>query len=691
MKKFLSFFFVAVLAALLAFTLFACDDDGGQTPPPEDVPTLSYKGGELFDMTAEQVKALAEEGASVMSKDSWTAGAKIDLSVNGDVYTLRADLNVSADRTANEAAVELSHGDSVRLGLYLADGVLYVNDGTATRAYDIFGDGTGKGFDLAGTMAKLSGIVEYVEGAVAETIDGALANPIVGLLKSLIINKYSGTLTGSEAELVLPLGEIVKQYSGIIAGFEIGGIKVSDLGGVLGTLLGASWEDLTDPNAEIDVSTLAKLKINVTFGERFPEKVALTYLLGDTEVSLSVYDIVLAEGRLDILHDALAAAKDGGIRISAESMLGGKKVYTDIRASFTTKDTEDIELIMTVGSAPGKDDYIYAVYDGDVKVNLTTVAQDGTTNPNANPSTYGAFNVRVSGEFMRIVAHDSIAAMEDLPGLKLYAAVDLEEVIAGISELLGGTAAVSAEGEPAPEESEDSASSFDPAIITKLLGWLNLEDGIGVDLDRSFIDFVAELVQGESYDPDADLAAAIDGLVTTLADTLGISLVDPEAAREESGRFVPYYRTLSFVKAIAGDAVVQGLGLDAFIDAMTLSLGIGADIEDAFGLSLSADLSTSAEKDGAQSVVSAGESVFTVGFCDAPSVPAAHARFNLTSTESANGGYTTTVTGGIPDIAGEEYLSLFLSASGTSTDALDFLLGFATLGLPAIFSYGLIG
>lgn len=689
MKKFLSFFFVAVLAALLAFTLFACDDDGGQTPPPEDVPTLSYKGGELFDMTAEQVKALAEDGAAVMSKDTWSAGASIDLGIGGEVYTLRADLNVSADRTADEAAVELISGGSVRLGLYLADGVLYVDDGAAVRAYDIFGDGTGKGFDLAGTMAKLSGIVEYTEGAVSDSVAEALADPLVNLVKGLVIDKYNGTLTGSEAELVLPLGEIVHKFSGIIAGLEIGGIKVSDLGGVLGTLLGASWEDLTDPNAEIDLSSLAKLKINVTFGERFPEKVALTYILGDTEVSLSVHDIVLTEGRRNILPDTLAAAKDGGIRISAESMLGGKKVYTDIRASFTTKDTEDIELIMTVGPAPGKDDYIYAVYDGDVKVNLTTVAQDGTTNPNANPSTLGAFNVRVSDEFMRIVAHDNIAAMEDLPGLKFYAAIDLEEIIAGIGELLGGTEAVAAEGgESAPEE---GASSFDPAIITKLLGWLNLENGIGVDLDRSFIDFVAELVQGESYDPDADLAAAIDGLVTTLADTLGISLVDPEAAREDSGRFVPYYRTLSFVKAIAGDAVVQGLGLDEFIDAMTLSLGVGVDLEDGFGLSLSADLSTSAETDGGQSVVSAGESVFTVSFCDAPDIPAAHARFNLTSTESANGGYTTTVTGGIPDIAGEEYLNLFLSASGTSTDALDFLLGFATLGLPVVFSYGLIG
>ena len=121
---------------------------------------------------------------------------------------------------------------------------------------------------------------------------------------------------------------------------------------------------------------------------------------------------------------------------------------------------------------------------------------------------------------------------------------------------------------------------------------------------------------------------------------------------------------------------------------MTLALTLGIRTEGGLGLTLGADLIVAAE--GA-SPVSAGESTFTVGLCDAPDIPAAHARFSVTSTENAQGVYEAVVTGGIPDAAGEEYMEFFVSNSGNSTDALDFLLGLAFRALPVVFSYGLIG
>ena len=566
------------------------------------------------------------------------------------------------------------------LGVYLASRVLYIDDGTGVRAYDLFEGGSDG--DLASLLGGLAGRA-YEEGEVSGTIaDGAggfLAASAIRILSS----GATATVRGNTGEVTIPLAVNIKKVIPLLGAIDLG-FDISVLGDVIGSVLGASWEDLNDLDVELDPASTAQLTIRTKFDETALTEVGLTYTLKETVVSLDVFDIVMEQGRRDILPATLTSAPAGGVRITGESMLGGEKVYTDVRASFSALDTEDVRLVMTVGSAPGLDDYLYAIYDGSAKVSLTTVTQDGKTNPNANPSTYGAFNVRVSGDFMSLVAADEIKAHGDLPGFKFYAALDLEELIAGISELLAGGGLAASDTENGDEPSEIDVSS----IVSAIMGCLDIDGGIGLDIDKTALVNVLGAALGDGFDKDANFAATVDGLVTTVAEALGIRPVNTEAVREESDSFVPYYRTLSFVRAIAGDAVVGDLGLEALIDAMTLALTLGIRTEGGLGLTLGADLIVAAE--GA-SPVSAGESTFTVGLCDAPDIPAAHARFSVKSTENAQGVYEAVVTGGIPDAAGEEYMEFFVSSSGNSTDALDFLLGLAFRALPVVFSYGLIG
>lgn len=653
-----------------------CDGCGAFIGEPKIV-----TGKEFVTDTIAQVGGLAEQGAALMANDAFTLGGTAEIAVNGDVYTLRADVNVNGtDADANEAALTLTHDGGTVLAVYLASRVLYIDDGTGVRAYDLF-EGGSEG-DLASLLGGLAGQT-YDEGAVSETIVGGASSYLADMAIEMLATDTLATIKGNTGEVTLPLAVNLKTVIPLLGVIDLG-FDISVLGDVIGSVLGASWEDLNDASVELDPASTAQLTLRTKFDETSLIEVGLTYTLKETTVSLDIFDIVMEQGRRDILPATLTSAPAGGVRITGESMLGGEKVYTDVRASFSALDTEDVRLVMTVGSAPGLDDYLYAIYDGSAKVSLTTVTQDGKTNPNANPSTYGAFNVRVSGDFMSLVAADEIKAQGDLPGFKFYAALDLEELIAGISELLAGGGLAASDTENGDEPSEIDVSS----IVSAIMGCLDIDGGIGLDIDKTALVNVLGAALGDDFDKDANFAATVDGLVTTVAEALGIRPVNTEAVREESDSFVPYYRTLSFVRAIAGDAVVGDLGLEELIDAMTLALTLGIRTEGGLGLTLGADLIVAAE--GA-SPVSAGESTFTVGLCDAPDIPAAHARFSVTSTENAQGVYEAVVTGGIPDAAGEEYMEFFVSNSGNSTDALDFLLGLAFRALPVVFNYGLIG
>lgn len=691
MKRSLIILLAVLLVLVLAVTVAACNKEHVHSDADGDEfcdgcgafigePKI-VTGKEFVTDTIAQVGGLAEQGAALMANDAFTLGGTAEIAVNGDVYTLRADVNVNGtDADANEAALTLTHDGGTVLAVYLASRVLYIDDGTGVRAYDLF-DGGSEG-DLASLLGGLAGQT-YEEGAVSETIVGGASSYLADMAIEMLATDTLATIKGNTGEVTLPLAVNLKTVIPLLGVIDLG-FDISVLGDVIGSVLGASWEDLNDASVELDPASTAQLTIRTKFDETSLIEAGLTYTLKETTVSLDIFDIVMEQGRRDILPETLTSAPAGGVRITGESMLGGEKVYTDVRASFSALDTEDVRLVMTVGSAPGLDDYLYAIYDGSAKVSLTTVTQDGKTNPNANPSTYGAFNVRVSGDFMSLVAADEIKAHGDLPGFKFYAALDLEELVAGISELLAGGGLAASDAENGDEPSEIDISS----LVSAIMGCLDMDGGIGLDIDKTALVNVLGAALGDGFDKNANFAATVDGLVTTVAEALGIRPVNTEAVREESDSFVPYYRTLSFVRAIAGDGVVGDLGLEEFIDAMTLALTLGIRTEGGLGLTLGADLIVAAE--GA-SPVSAGESTFTVGLCDAPDIPAAHARFSVTSTENAQGVYEAVVTGGIPDVAGEEYMEFFVSSSGNSTDALDFLLGLAFRALPVVFSYGLIG
>ena len=257
-----------------------CDDCGAFIGEPK-----SMEGSAFVQDTVAKVGGLAERGAAVMANDAFTLGATAEVAVNGSVYTLRADVNVNGtDADANEFAVTLTHDGATVLGVYLASRVLYIDDGTGVRAYDLFEGGSDG--DLASLLGGLAGRA-YEEGEVSGTIvDGAggfLAASAIRILSS----GATATVRGNTGEVTLPLAVNIKKVIPLLGAIDLG-FDISVLGDVIGSVLGASWEDLNDLDVELDPASTAQLTIRTKFDETALTEVGLTYTLKETVVSLDV-------------------------------------------------------------------------------------------------------------------------------------------------------------------------------------------------------------------------------------------------------------------------------------------------------------------------------------------------------------------------------------------------------------------
>ena len=196
MKKSIIVLLAVLLVLALATTFAACNKEHVHSDADGDefcddcgafigVP-VSMEGSEFMQATVAKVGGLAERGAAVMANDAFTLGATAEVAVNGSVYTLRADVNVNGtDADANEFAVTLTHDGATVLGVYLASRVLYIDDGTGVRAYDLF-EGGSEG-DLASLLGGLAGQT-YEEGAVSDTIVGGASGalPTMAIISSTI-------------------------------------------------------------------------------------------------------------------------------------------------------------------------------------------------------------------------------------------------------------------------------------------------------------------------------------------------------------------------------------------------------------------------------------------------------------------------------------------------------------------------
>lgn len=525
-------------------------------------------------------------------------------------------------------------------------------------------------------------------------------NPYLKLI-TMLLSGYNGTLS-SEGDylLELPLGKIVSGIVPLLNMFQIDlGFELSSLNGLFKTLIGASYDELTSKGFDYSSDRLARLTLGFSVGETGELKdLKLNYAMGETSVNLAIKDIVLAEGRRDILPEPLSQAVAGGIQIKGESWLNGQKIYSDIRLSIDTKSSTGINLIFKAGSAEGADDYIYAVYSGNTLARIRKFSENGsfiTANPNG---VKGAFNARVSPEFMEIVSPLNAQDIElnKLPGMRLYAFIDIFDLIDSIKSIIGGGTPIGGVqvGETPSPVGAAAASGTDSVIgiLSGILEDIGIDDG-GIHLsgltEARIFGLLGALIP--TFDPNMNLAATVGNAINSVSDFLGISTQLPHVTDPNKEGYRPYYLVESLLSNILGENVTRGLSLGDFLDSMALKLNFGVNLKDAFGLKLGVDLSTTAAENGGEPVtVSAGMSVFTIGFCDEVKPSSSDSNFTVDMKPSANG-YYYEVSGGIPTLGDDYYEDVYFSAGGETLDSLDTLIGFATKFFNLLSGFALFG
>lgn len=701
MKRKFAFVVIALMCLILCGVLSACNNQ-------EEEQVVTYTeiaGSDAFDAAYNGAAVLAERSANLLSKSEYTAGIRADLDFGGEKYTLKLNANVNGDAAAkNEIAAELFKDDSLRLGLYVFNRMLYVYDGVKYRFLDMFSKEAAPttGVDLAGAIGSLGGIVkDYTSGSITEEMEGLQKNNSILKLIKMLLSGYNGTLS-SEGDylLELPLGQIVSGVVPLLDMFQIDlGFELSSLNNLFKTLIGASYDELTAKDSNISADQLARLTVGFSVNEsKELDYLNLNYTLGETSVTLALKDIVLAEGRRDILPQSLSEAAAGGIQIKGESWLNGQKIYSDIRLSIDTKSSTGINMIFKAGSKAGADDYIYAIYSGNTLGRIRKFSENGsftTANPNGIK---GAFNARVSPEFMQIVSplNAQDVGLPKLPGLRFYAFIDLFEAIDSIKTLIGG--GMSAGGMPAGETPSPvgaaAASGTDSTIgiISEILNDIGLNDG-GIQIagltEQRILGLLGALIP--TFDSNLNLAAIVGDAVNSISGFLGITTQLPHVTNPNEAGYRPYYIVESLLSNILGKNVMQGLELGDFLDSMALKLNLGVNLQDAFGLKLGIDLSTTNAEYGSEPVtVSAGNSVFTVGFCDEVKPSSADANFTVDMKPSA-GEYRYEVSGGIPKIGDDYYEDYYFGWGGETLDTLDTVMGFAMKFFQLLSGFALFG
>lgn len=702
MKRKLAFVGIALMCLILCGVLSACNNQ----EEPQEVTYTEIAGSDAFDAAYNGAAVLAEKSAAMLSKSEYTAGIRADLEFGGEKYTLKLNANVNGVAAAkNEIAAELFKDDSLRLGLYVFNRMLYVYDGVKYRFLDMFSkeDAPTVGVDLAGAIGSLGGIVkDYKSGSITEQMDGLQKNNSILKLIKMLLSGYNGTLS-SEGDylLELPLGQIVSGIVPLLNMFQIDlGFELSSLNGLFKTLIGASYDELTAKDSNVAADRLARLTVGFSLKETGElNELKLNYALGETSVILALKDIVLTEGRRDILPESLSQAVAGGIQITGESWLNGQKIYSDIRLSIDTKSSSGINMIFKAGSKAGADDYIYAVYSGNTLARIRKFSVNGsfiTANPNG---VKGALNVRVSPEFMQIVSPLSAqdVGLDKLPGLRFYAFLDLFEAIDSIKTLIGGGAPVGgmSVGETPSPVGAAAASETDSVIgiLSEILEDIGMnDDGIqiaGLTEERIF-GLLGALIP--TFDPRFDLAATVGDAINSISGFLGIMTQLPHVTDPKEEGYRPYYMVESLLSNLLGENVTRGMELGDFLDSMALKLNLGVNLKDAFGLKLGIDLSTTTADYGSEPVtVSAGNSVFTIGFCDEVKPSSSDSNFTVDMKPSADGSYIYEVSGGIPTIGDDYYEECYFGWGGETLETLDTIMGFAMKFFQLLSGYALFG
>lgn len=557
----------------------------------EDEPS----GAAALNAAYDGAKKLAAEAADVMRGGDFTAAAQISLKVGNDDYLLSLGASVFENSPQNnQIKAELTKNSAVYLGIYLFERALYIDAGEGPMEYSVLGDGSGIAPDLAALISSLPEKItmggeqlaqlmdekfEQLQGA-SVSVGGAnleILDLILGFLPTQTAEDGSVEISGVDFPLIFGLAGSLQDAIGIdFAAFDE----------VVEMLLGHSFTEITSEGFDKTATPLADIRIGLKNDEngRF-ERAWIKRTFGEENFELQLSGVKVSAGGENILDaEKFSGAPAGAVSLEGRSYIGTLEVFTDVKISLDLNSNSGNKILITGGSAQGKDDYFTVAYDGAALI----PAYYG--DENVNDDSYGNLVMHMSAAFCDAVGfYNSDTVLEEGKGFTLYLpAFDIMDLIDTlepiISQLTGGTAAAALAGEEAPAQ-----GGFD---IAALMGRLILTDGIGINVDAEFIESVAGI---------EDLLGTVNGFVGGINGALK-QLLNVQINFENL-----------ITKLLGGQ-----FGTDSaaeIVDALSASVKLSL-AQEGFGIVLDAVLSDKTA-DGAQ--VSDGS--FALGFVAMPEIP----------------------------------------------------------------------
>ena len=556
----------------------------------EDEPS----GAAALNAAYDGAKKLAAEAADVMRGGDFTAAAQISLKVGNDDYLLSLGASVFENSPQNnQIKAELTKNSAVYPGIYLFDRALYIDAGEGPMKYSVLGDGSGIAPDLAALISSLPEKItmggeqlaqlmdekfEQLQGA-SVSVGGAnleILDLILGFLPTQTAEDGSVEISGVDFPLIFGLAGSLQDAIGIdFAVFDE----------VVEMLLGHSFTEITSEGFDKTATPLADIRIGLKNDEngRF-ERAWIKRTFGEENFELQLSGVKVSAGGENILDaEKFSGAPAGAVSLEGRSYIGTLEVFTDVKISLDLNSNSGNKILITGGSAQGKDDYFTVAYDGAALI----PAYYG--DENVNDDSYGNLVMHMSAAFCDATGfYDSDTVLEEGKGLTLYLpafdVMDLIDTLAPIiRELTGGAStAALAEETAAP-------AGFD---IAALMGRLILKDGIGINVDAEFIESMAGI---------EDLLGTVNGFVGgingALKQLLGVQINFENLITKLLGEPFGGKTAAQIVDALSAD--------------VTLSIA-----EDKFGLTLNSAVFDKTA-DGAQ--VSDGS--FTLGFTAMPEIP----------------------------------------------------------------------
>lgn len=479
------------------------ESSGGGVDLGEDEPS----GAAALNAAYDGAKKLAAEAADVMRGGDFTAAAQISLKVGNDDYLLSLGASVFENSPQNnQIKAELTKNSAVYLGIYLFDRALYIDAGEGPMKYSVLGDGSGIAPDLAALISSLPEKItmggeqlaqlmdekfEQLQGA-SVSVGGAnleILDLILGFLPTQTSEDGSVEISGVDFPLIFGLAGSLQDAIGIdFAAFDE----------VVEMLLGHSFTEITSEGFDKTATPLADIRIGLKNDEngRF-ERAWIKRTFGEENFELQLSGVKVSAGGENILDaEKFSGAPAGAVSLEGRSYIGTLEVFTDVKISLDLNSNSGNKILITGGSAQGKDDYFTVAYDGAALI----PAYYG--DENVNDDSYGNLVIHMSAAFCDAVGfYNSDTVLEEGKGFTLYLpAFDIMDLIDTlepiISQLTGGTAAAALAGEEAPAQ-----GGFD---IAALMGRLILTDGIGINVDAEFIESVAGI---------EDLLGTVNGFV----------------------------------------------------------------------------------------------------------------------------------------------------------------------------------